>query len=260
LRDFVNKLRGALTFFRRYGILKTARRHFWPIARRFCDFFIIIILSEVFMPHIISFANQKGGVGKTTSAVNIAACVAALGHPTLLIDLDPQGNSSSGVGVNKKKIKHSMYEVILGECTLADAIQKTPYVNLSVAPATISLAASEFELIGMDNREAALKNQLEALGDAYEYVFIDCPPIDIVADTQIIAEYADRTIFVVRAGLLDRAMLYELEDIYKEKRLKGLAMILNGTYTSQGRYGHRYGYSYSYGYGYGYGYGYYHQK
>ena len=128
------------------------------------------------MTHIISFANQKGGVGKTTSAVNLAACVAALGHSTLLIDLDPQGNSSSGVGVNKKKVKYSMYEVILGECSLADAIQKTPYTNLSVAPATISLAASEFELISMDNRELALKKQIESLGEEYEYIFIDCPP------------------------------------------------------------------------------------
>ena len=128
------------------------------------------------MTHVISFANQKGGVGKTTSAVNLAACVAALGHSTLLIDLDPQGNSSSGVGVNKKKIKNSMYEVILGECSLTDAIQKTPYTNLSVAPATISLAASEFELISMDNRELALKKQIEALKEEYEYIFIDCPP------------------------------------------------------------------------------------
>ena len=88
----------------------------------------------------------------------------------------------------------------------------------------------------------------------FDYILIDCPPIDIVADTQIIEENADRTIFVIRAGLLDRDMLYELEEIYEEKRLRNISLILNGTYASQGRYGYRYGYSYSYGYGYGYGY------
>ena len=93
---------------------------------------------------------------------------------------------------------------------------------------------------------------IAAMRERYEYILIDCPPIDIVADTQIIEEFCDRTLFVVRAGLLQREMLDELQDIYDNKRLKSLSMILNGTHSSGGRYG--YGYSYSYGYGYGYHY------
>jgi capsular exopolysaccharide synthesis family protein len=98
---------------------------------------------------------------------------------------------------------------------------------------------------------------IAAMRERYDYIFIDCPPIDIVADTQIIEKYCDRTLFVIRAGLLNRDMLGELQDIYDNKRFKGLAMILNGTHSGQGRYGYRYGYSYGYGYGYGY---HYHQK
>ena len=95
---------------------------------------------------------------------------------------------------------------------------------------------------------------IDEMRNKYDYILIDCPPIDIVADTQIIEEHCDRTLFVIRAGLLNRDMLHKLEEIYEEKRLKNLAMILNGTHTGSNRYGYRYGYSYSYGYGYGYGY------
>ena len=100
---------------------------------------------------------------------------------------------------------------------------------------------------------------IEAMRERYNYILIDCPPIEIVADTQIIEKYCDRTLFVVRAGLLRREMLDELQDIYDEKRFKGIAVVLNGTYTGQSKYSYKYGYSYSYGYGYGYGY-HYHQK
>ena len=93
--------------------------------------------------------------------------------------------------------------------------------------------------------------------ERYNYILIDCPPIEIVADTQIIERYCDRTLFVVRAGLLNREMLSELQNIYDEKRFKGLAVVLNGTHSGGSRYGYRYGYSYGYGYGYGY---HYHQK
>lgn len=128
--------------------------------------------------HIAALANQKGGVGKTTSAVNIAACVAALGHSVLLIDIDPQGNATSGVGINKKNIKFSCYDLILGKCEPKDVILKTEFKNLSVIPATIALAGSEFELISEDEREFMLKKQTEKIRELglYEFVFIDCPP------------------------------------------------------------------------------------
>lgn len=136
-------------------------------------------------PIVIAFANQKGGVGKTTSAVNIAACIAAKGHNVLLADMDPQGNATSGVGISKRSIRHSMYDVLLSECPAAEAVVKTEFKNLSAIPATIGLAGAEFDLLEADNRESALKAAISSLcagenalpdDEKPEFVIIDCPP------------------------------------------------------------------------------------
>ena len=128
------------------------------------------------MGKIIAFANQKGGVGKTTSAVNIAASVGILGKSVLLIDLDPQGNTTSGVGINKKNLKSTSYELLIDEIDATQAVVETEFKNLSVIPSNISLAGAEFDLYQLDNREYRLKKQLEAIKDNYDYIFIDCPP------------------------------------------------------------------------------------
>lgn len=128
------------------------------------------------MGKIIAFANQKGGVGKTTSAVNIAASVGILGKSVLLIDLDPQGNTTSGVGINKKNLKSTSYELLIDEIDAAQAVVETEFKNLSVIPSNISLAGAEFDLYQLDNREYRLKKQLETVKDNYDYIFIDCPP------------------------------------------------------------------------------------
>lgn len=128
------------------------------------------------MGKIIAFANQKGGVGKTTSAVNIAASVGIIGKSVLLIDLDPQGNTTSGVGINKKNLHLTSYELLIGEAEAADTVIKTEFKNLSVIPSNISLAGAEFDLYQLENREYRLKKQLEAIRDSYDYIFIDCPP------------------------------------------------------------------------------------
>ncbi len=128
------------------------------------------------MGKIIAFANQKGGVGKTTSAVNIAASVGILGKKVLLIDIDPQGNTTSGVGINKKNLKATSYEILIGEIEAEKAINTTEFKNLSVIPSNISLAGAEFDLYQLDNREYRLKEQLAAIKDNYDYIFIDCPP------------------------------------------------------------------------------------
>jgi chromosome partitioning protein len=128
--------------------------------------------------HIISFANQKGGVGKTTSAVNCAACLGGLGKKTLLIDLDPQGSSTSGVGVAKNTIKYSSYDVLTKSCAPNKAIIETSFANLSVMPSNMSLAAAELELATEEKREYFLKSALEELEKTskFDYVIIDCPP------------------------------------------------------------------------------------
>lgn len=128
------------------------------------------------MGKIIAFANQKGGVGKTTSAVNIAASVGILGKKVLLIDLDPQGNTTSGVGINKKNLKASSYEILIGEVEVEKGIVTTEFKNLSVIPSNISLAGAEFDLYQLDDREYRLKTQLEKIKGDYDYIFIDCPP------------------------------------------------------------------------------------
>ncbi len=130
------------------------------------------------MAKIISFSNQKGGVGKTTSCVNIAAQIAKKAKKrVLLIDLDPQGNATSGLGIAKSKIKKTIYDVIIGRCSTKDAIIKTGFDNLSIIPATIDLAGAELELYDLeDTTNFTSKLPLEEIKDSYDYIFIDCPP------------------------------------------------------------------------------------
>ncbi|MGM9645357.1 MAG: ParA family protein [Eubacteriales bacterium] len=130
------------------------------------------------MSYIISFANQKGGVGKTTSTINTATALALLGKKVLLIDLDPQGSSTSGVGIQKSSLIQTSYNVISGTCDAKDAIIKTKFKNLSIIPSNISLAASEFEITTQKDREYFLKKRLENLKkeNLYDYIIMDCPP------------------------------------------------------------------------------------
>ena len=128
------------------------------------------------MGKILAFANQKGGVGKTTSAVNVAAALGKRGKKTLLVDLDPQGNTTSGVGITKKGIKSSSYDILIGNATAREAIVETEYNLLSVIPATMALAGAEFELGEIEHRENCLKNALTEVLDDYDYIIIDCPP------------------------------------------------------------------------------------
>jgi len=125
---------------------------------------------------IISFSNQKGGVGKTTSAVNVAASLGILGYKVLLIDLDPQGNATSGVGISKKGLKNSINDVLLGDIEAKDAVLQTEYKNLNIIPANIALAGAEYNLYQEDGAERIMKNALATIKDDYDYIIIDCPP------------------------------------------------------------------------------------
>lgn len=128
------------------------------------------------MGKIISFANQKGGVGKTTSCVNIAASLGILGYKVMVIDLDPQGNTTSGVGISKKGLKGTTKELLTGAMPLEEIIRKTEFENLWVIPTNTALAGAEFELYDFDESEKRMKNVLEQVKGDYDYILIDCPP------------------------------------------------------------------------------------
>ena len=128
------------------------------------------------MGKIIAIANQKGGVGKTTTSINLSASLAAKGKKVLVIDMDPQGNTTSGYGIDKNNLDDTIYELILGECAITDCILKEVIPNVSILPSNVNLAAAEIELIGVERKEYILKNEVDYIKDQYDYIMIDCPP------------------------------------------------------------------------------------
>ena len=132
--------------------------------------------ADLSLPRIVAIANQKGGVGKTTTAVNLGASLAELGFRTLVVDLDPQGNATTGLGINARNLDNSIYDVLMHEMPIEDCIEPTSVRNLFVAPATIDLAGAEIELVPAFSRELRLKRALSDVADAYEFTIIDCPP------------------------------------------------------------------------------------
>ena len=128
------------------------------------------------MGRIIAVANQKGGVGKTTTSINLAACLAEKGKKVLAVDMDPQGNLTSGLGVDKDSVEKSIYELIIGEVDIKEVINKEVLENLDIIPTSIDLSAAEIELIGVDDKEYILRNAIDQVKDQYDFVIIDCPP------------------------------------------------------------------------------------
>lgn len=128
------------------------------------------------MGRIIAIANQKGGVGKTTTAINLSACLAEKGQKVLAIDMDPQGNMSSGLGLDKGSIDKTIYDMILGEIDVEDVINKGTIENLDILPSNVDLSAVEIELIDEENKEFIVKNSIQKVRDNYDFVIIDCPP------------------------------------------------------------------------------------
>lgn len=127
------------------------------------------------MSRIIAIANQKGGVGKTTTSINLSASLAEKGEKVLVIDADPQGNATSGFGIEKNELENTIYELILGECSINECIVAA-MENISVVPSNVNLAAAEIELIGVERKEFILRNEVDYVKDKYDFIIIDCPP------------------------------------------------------------------------------------
>ncbi|MDO4536564.1 MAG: AAA family ATPase [Coriobacteriales bacterium] len=133
-------------------------------------------MERTFSAEVIAIINQKGGVGKSTTAINLAACLGDLGKRVLVVDLDPQGNATSGFGVDKDKLEADVYDSLMNDVPLSEVVVPSPVENVDVAPATIQLAGAEIELVSVMARESVLRYVLDAVRDRYDYVFVDCPP------------------------------------------------------------------------------------
>ncbi|GAA6493739.1 sporulation initiation inhibitor protein Soj [Candidatus Bariatricus faecipullorum] len=128
------------------------------------------------MGRIIAVANQKGGVGKTTTAINLSSCLAAKGQKVLAVDMDPQGNMTSGLSVDKDGVEYTVYDMLIGEAEIGQVLQKDVFENLDVLPTNIDLSGAEIELIDADNKEYILRDEIHKIRDNYDFIIIDCPP------------------------------------------------------------------------------------
>ena len=195
------------------------------------------------MGRTIAIANQKGGVGKTTTAINLSAALAEKGKKVLTIDLDPQGNTTSGLGVDKNKCKYTIYELMLDECSIKQCIRSNVYDNLYLLPSNVNLAAAEIELIGIKDKEYILKKEVEWIKDDYDYIIIDCSPVAVAADAELWMHHVDTVALVVRQDRADVRVINDTVDLIWKSAGDFSGFVLNAFQEEQphpgsgGRYG-----------------------
>ena len=196
---------------------------------------------------LIAVANQKGGVGKTTSAVNLSAALAQFGSKVLLIDMDPQGNASTALGAPHASGEPSVYDVIEGRKTIAEVKRTCPDFDLlDVVPASIDLSGAELEVADMENRNVLLKTAvdefLETSEEHYDYVIIDTAPVGLVTDTLQIARVADLTVYMCRADYTPKSSFNLINGLSSDHKLPKVSIVINGIDMSKKKYGYYYGY------------------
>ncbi len=231
-------------------LVKSGKRDITNEAFRVLRTNIEFVCNQQDKANVILLTSFNPGSGKSFLSVNIAQSFAFRNKRTLVIDFDLRHGSTSQYVGNPAK---GLTDYLSGKADNVNELIVSDKLSTAADILPIgTIPPNPTELLYSER----LAPMMEMLGKQYDYIFLDCPPIEVVADTKIIEQYADRVIFVVRAGLLERSMIGELQKLYNENTYKNMSLILNGTQGSAGRYGNKYGYSYRYGYGYGYGYGY----
>ena len=192
------------------------------------------------MSEIMAIANQKGGVGKTTTTINLSAALAEQGKKVLIIDMDPQGNTSSGLGIDKDELETTVYQLMIGDNSFDECVQKDVFENLDVLAANVNLAGIEIETMDMEDRNYILRDIISEVEDKYDFIIIDCAPIGSISDAIPVGNAVDGTIFVVSAKDTKRKDAAQCVDLLKRSNVNVIGSVLTKADSGSGSYHYYY--------------------